>query len=101
MSLPGFHQLSACSATELKTHIADRIRLERRRLSLSQEAFAAKCGIPLRTYKRLEQGQCDSLEVFLQVVIVFERIVAIELLFPPRQPPETALDRIRRRASQI
>jgi transcriptional regulator with XRE-family HTH domain len=68
---------------------------------MSQQVFAMKCGIPLRTYKRLEQGQCDSLQVFLQVVIAFDRTIALELLFPPQQMPETALDRIRRRANEV
>ena len=100
MSLPKFDELGPCSASELRIHIADRIRFERRRLLMSQEAFATQCGIPLRTFKRLEQGQCDSLEVFLRLIIRFERTIAIELLFPPRspKPQETVLDRVRRRA---
>lgn len=84
MSLPGFHELVSSSAPELRTRIADRVRLERRRLDLSQKEFAGRCGIALRTYKRLEQGDCDSLDAFLRIVICFERSVAIELLFPPK-----------------
>lgn len=100
MSLPKFDELGPCSASELKMHIADRVRFERRRLLMSQEAFAMQCEIPLRTYKRFEQGQCDSLEAFLRLVIKFERTIAIELLFPPRalKPQETILERMKRRA---
>lgn len=86
MSLPSFDQSQKLPASVLWAHIADRVRLERRRVELSQKAFAAQCGIPLRTYKRFELGQCDSLQVFLQIVIVFERVTAVELLFPPQSP---------------
>lgn len=84
MGLPGFHELAGDSASELRCRIADRVRVERRRLELSQKEFAERCGIPLRTFKRFEQGQCDSLEVFLSIVVRFERVVALELLFPPK-----------------
>lgn len=84
MSLPGFHEIGSKSATELRVHIADRVRLERRRDGLSQKDFADRCGISLRTFKRFEQGECDSLEAFLRIVITFDRIVALELLFPAK-----------------
>lgn len=72
------------SASELRARIADRIRFERRRLGRTQEEFADWCGIPLRTYKRVELGKCDSLEAFLRIVICFERSSGLELLFPPK-----------------
>jgi len=71
-------------STELRARIADRVRIERRRLKLSQANFARECQIPLRTYKRFGRGQCDSLEAFLRVVKTFELTAAIELLFPPK-----------------
>lgn len=107
MSLPNFFESNGLSTAELHSRISDRVRLERRRLKLSQRKFAEQCGIPLRTYKRFEQGQCDSLEAFLRIVSAFERTVAIELLFPPAQVPaiETrstaaALRRLLSRAQQ-
>ena len=84
MSLPGFHEIGPKSALELRAHLADRVRLERRRIGLTQQEFAQRCDIPLRTFKRFEQGECDSLEVFLRVAITFERISALELLFPAK-----------------
>lgn len=84
MSLPGFHEMTPNSAFELRVHIADRIRIERRKLGLTQQEFAKRCDVPLRTFKRFEQGECDSLEVFLQVAMTFERISALELLFPAK-----------------
>ncbi|KIF83049.1 helix-turn-helix domain-containing protein [Noviherbaspirillum autotrophicum] len=104
MALPGFHEVISDSAGELRRRIADRVRVERRRLELSQKEFADRCGIPLRTFKRFEQGQCDSLEVFLNIVVRFERVVALELLFPPkpavvvqRRTLITALERMKQR----
>jgi transcriptional regulator with XRE-family HTH domain len=104
MSLPGFHEIGLKTALELRTHIADRVRLERRKTGLSQQVFAEKCGIPLRTFKRFEQGECDSLEAFLRIVVVFERVVGLELLFPPKQAvvmevrsPTAALERLQNR----
>ena len=108
MSLPDFSSGSALSAPELRSRIADRVRLERRRLKLSQLQFAEQCQIPLRTYKRFEQGQCDSLEAFLRIILAFERTVAIELLFPPKsvvvmdaRSPAAALERLITRARQL
>lgn len=104
MPLPGFHELTSASASELRLRIADGVRYERRKTGLSQQAFAEKCGIPLRTFKRFEQGECDSLEVFLRIVILFERVVALELTFPPKRPlvsevrsPAAALERLKNR----
>lgn len=107
MSLPDFSSAQNLSTTELRLRIADRVRLERRRLKLSQVKFAEKCSIPLRTYKRFEQGRCDSLEAFLRIVAAFERTVAIELLFPPKpisapdmRSPTAVLERMLARAQQ-
>ncbi len=107
MSLPDFSNANGLSALELRFRIADRVRLERRKLRLSQHKFADQCHIPLRTYKRFEQGQCDSLEVFLRIVRAFERIAAVELLFPPKpisisdvRSPTAALERLLSRAQE-
>lgn len=64
--------------------ITGRVRAERQKLGLSQKEFSSRCGIPLRTYKRFELGQCDSLEVFLRIIKEFDRLTAVELLFPPQ-----------------
>ena len=105
MALPDFTSANGLSAPDLRVQIADRVRLERRKLRLSQRKFADQCRIPLRTYKRFEQGSCDSLEAFLRIVCVFERIAALELLFPPKafaiaenRSPTAALDRLLKRA---
>lgn len=106
MSLPSFTQSSLLTAEEICKQIADRVRLERRKLGLSQVEFASQCSISLRTYKRFELAECDSLETFIRIVKAFERITAIELLFPPKALaviPRTApaiLERIQEKNKQ-
>ncbi len=70
--------------TTIFVRITGRVRAERQKLGLSQKEFSSRCEIPLRTYKRFELGQCDSLDVFLRVIREFDRLTAIELLFPPQ-----------------
>jgi transcriptional regulator with XRE-family HTH domain len=66
------------------SRITGRVRAERQKLGYSQKIFSGRCGVPLRTYKRFELGECDSLEVFLRIIKEFDRLTAVELLFPPK-----------------
>jgi len=59
MSLPSFEHGAELTMEELRKRFGDRVRLERRRKSLTQKEFAEACGIALRTYKRFESGECD------------------------------------------
>ena len=83
--------------------IADRVRRGRSEMKYSQHGFAELCGVPLRTYKRFELGQCDSLNVFIRIVVAFDRVAALNLLFPPQRTEintvsaPAALARLRRR----
>lgn len=85
MSIPSFENARNFTAEEICARIADRVRAERRNLRLSQQEFAIQCEVSLRTYKRFELGECDSLATFIKIVAAFDRIVALELLFPPKQ----------------
>jgi DNA-binding transcriptional regulator YiaG len=78
LALPIFYEASLLSVLELRAHIADCVRLERRKVKLTQKEFAENCGIPIRMFKRFEQGQYDSLKAFLRMVMMFERIVGLE-----------------------
>lgn len=82
MTLPKFFDLKLATSSELRLAIANRVRVERRKQDKSQREFAEHCTIPLRTYKRFELGKCDSLDVFIRIVMAFDRITAIDLLFP-------------------
>ena len=84
MPIPSFLELSKHSVADTRRLLIDRVRLERSRNKESQREFAERCSIPLRTYKRFEQGQCDSLDVFLRIVIAFDRVKGFELMFPPK-----------------
>lgn len=100
MSLPTFDSLKTFNSVDICAMIFTRIRHERRRLNLSQTEFAEVCGVPLRTYKRFELGKCDSLDVLIRVIIEFERVAALELMFPPgkteakSRKPLAVLDRL-------
>lgn len=103
MPVPNFDQAARYSSVEIRLLIADRVRLERCRLKFSQAIFAERCGVPLRTYKRFELGECDSLLVMISVVKEFDRVVALDLLFPPKdfqlqsRSPVAVLDRLVRK----
>lgn len=112
LSLPGFENAKGLTSIQLRTRIADHVRLERRKIKMSQSDFSAHCEIPLRTYKRFELGKCDSLEAFLRIVLAFEKITGFErviglgLLFPPNtttamsKTPTAALDRLLKKTGQ-
>jgi transcriptional regulator with XRE-family HTH domain len=91
----GFENAKSLSLDELRNTIGIRVRSERIKLELSQQDFANRCLVPLRTYKRFENGECDSLDVFLRIVTAFDRLTGLELLFPPKQvvaAPRTPLE---------
>lgn len=99
-----FEDAKSLSAEEIRDRIAHRVRAERAALGLSQREFADRCGIALRTYKRFELGEGDSLTAFIRIVAAFERVIAFELLFPPKQvlttPTKTAIALARRLATE-
>jgi transcriptional regulator with XRE-family HTH domain len=86
MALPEFNQAEGLSAEILRKRISDHVRRERSRQGLSQLAFAAKCGVSLRTYKRFELGHCDSIDVFIRITIASGRVRAFDLFFEPDVP---------------
>lgn len=87
MPLPSFDQANKLSVQAVQKLISDRVRLERRRLGLTQVVFAAQCCIPLRTYKRLELGECDSLGALIRVSQFLGRAPGFSSLFPELLPP--------------
>lgn len=68
--------------------LASRVRAERRMLNLSQEEMAAAAGVPIRTYKRFESAECESLSVLIKIASAMEsrtgpgRLAAFEKMFP-------------------
>lgn len=82
MSAPSFRDLDGSSASEHRKLLSDLVRLERKHRSLTQQQFAQLLGVPVRTYKRFELGTCDSLDIFLRIVILVDRSTALDLVFP-------------------
>jgi len=83
MPIPDFGQANFLSSNEVFDLLCTRLRAERAKLQLSQREFAEKAGVPLRTYKRFELGECDSLGVFIRISQAFGRAPGFETLFPP------------------
>lgn len=85
MHIKNFQEFGHASVGELIVAIGSRVKQERHNQGCTQKEFAERCSVTLRTYKRFESGHCDSLEVFLRLVITFNRQAALELLFPPKE----------------
>lgn len=83
MPIPDFGQANTVTSRDVFELLCTRLRAERSKLRLSQRDFAAKAGVPLRTYKRFESGECDSLDVFIRITQAFSRAPGFETLFPP------------------
>lgn len=73
---------------DVMEQLAARIRAERKMLNLSQEEMAASAGVPIRTYKRFESAECESLSVLIKIANAMElrtgpgRLAAFEKMFP-------------------
>jgi hypothetical protein len=101
MGLPGFDDVDKLDSYAVRARLSDRVRAERLKLNTSQTLFAQWCGVSVRTYKRFELNECDSLEVFLKIVSGLGRLGGLEGLFPAqpfRSPPQTvseAMDQLK------
>lgn len=81
------------SDIEVCGYLATGIRRVRRQAKESQEDFACRAGVPLRTYKRFEAHGKASLETFVQILRAIERTQYLFMLFP--QPLATVAKPIR------
>lgn len=81
---------------------SSRLRAERIRLNRSQLEMSKLCGIPLRTYKRLELSGKGTIENFIRTLVATDRVLALDLLFP--DPPVkriNSMDRIAELAKAV
>lgn len=100
MGMPGFGDLEQLDAHTIRARLCDRVRAERLKVNSSQKAFAEWCGVSVRTYKRFESNDCDSLEVFLKIVAGWGRLAGLEGLFPAQplvRSPQTVSEAVARR----
>lgn len=88
--------LQFCDVEDLGPYLGARIRSLRRVLGETQHDFAARAGIPLRTYKRLEVDGQANLTTFLRVLREFGLTKYLYLLFP-NDPPSKGAHRTPRR----
>ena len=78
--------LRASTPEEVCRYLATKVRTMRRHARESQEQFALRAGVPLRTYKRFETHGRGSLETFIQVLRAVERMHYLFMLFPSTMP---------------
>jgi len=78
--------LRGASYDELCLYLASKIRRARKVRKESQVAFAARAGIALRTYKRLETHGLGHLDTFLKALVALDRGQYLYLLFTPDNP---------------
>jgi hypothetical protein len=74
--------LKAWSEAEVCTYLAAKIRRARRSRKESQEVFAERIGVPLRTYKRFEAHGKGTLETFVRALRGIGRTHYMFMLFP-------------------
>ena len=91
--------LQGLAPKELCRRLAGCARKARTEHQMSQAEFARACHISLRTYKRFESTGQASLENFVRVVTVLQRVTALGLLFPP--PPSSGLSPLERQLERI
>jgi transcriptional regulator with XRE-family HTH domain len=82
MTTPTFNDILGSDVGQHRSLLSDRLRLERKHRGLTQDQFASLLQVSSRTYKRFELGTCDSLELFLSIVIVIGKTSALDLVFP-------------------
>jgi hypothetical protein len=89
-----FSHLRVWTDTDVCSYLASKVRNIRRQSRDSQEAFALKAGIPLRTYKRFEAHGKANLETFVQVLRALGRTGYLFMLFPttPIANPKPSLE---------
>lgn len=74
--------LKAASHDEICGYLASKIRRERTLRKESQEAFAKRAGVALRTFKRLEIDGRGHLDTFVKVLKALDKGPYLQLLFP-------------------
>ena len=72
---------------EVLAELGRRLETTRIRNRITQEELAAKAGISVRTYRRLESGAgLGSMDAFVSVLRAFRLIDWLDVLFPPDTP---------------
>jgi transcriptional regulator with XRE-family HTH domain len=86
------------TSPELIQELADRIRVRRLALDLSQQEAAQRSGVAYRTWRRLETEGKASIEDLVKAAIALRCEEALEGLFPA--PVATSLDDLLKRQAK-
>ena len=73
--------LNQKTPNEIAKSLADKIKENRKKLKISQEALAQKSGVSLGSIKRFETKYEISLQSFIKIVIALDLDKDIETLF--------------------
>ena len=73
--------LNQKTPNEIAKSLADRIKQQRKKIKLSQEALAQKSGVSLGSIKRFETKYEISLQSFIKIAIALDLDSNIENLF--------------------
>lgn len=79
--------LKTAPHAELGTYLAAKVRRARLHGKETQESFAERAGIALRTYTRFELYGQGTLETFLRALTAIGRNQYLFMLFPGEAPP--------------
>lgn len=74
---------------EVCSLLAAKIRGARTQTRESQDAFAKRAAISLRTYKRFEKDGSGTLETFIRALRAINRTQYLMSLFPQALPPQS------------
>ena len=87
------------TSSELVQDLADRVRVRRLALDISQQEAARRSGVAYRTWRRLETEGTASIEDLIKAAIALRCDEALEALFPA--PSASSLDDLLRRQADL
>ncbi|MEZ5218528.1 MAG: helix-turn-helix domain-containing protein [Ilumatobacteraceae bacterium] len=79
-------ELSMMTASELASELGARVRSERVRQNLTQQALAERAGVSRLTVLRMEEDGSTTLTKFLAVLTALRRAGDLDGLLEPPQP---------------
>ena len=87
------------TSSELLQDLADRVRVRRLALDVSQQEAAQRSGVAYRTWRRLETEGKASIEDLIKAAIALRCEEALEALFPA--PSASSLDELLKRQVKL
>ena len=79
---------------DLQLELCDKLHDERKRQGLTQKEMSERSGVPLATYKRIEQMGEGSIRNLMKILIALKRSDEIDKLLQPE--PTSPVERYRK-----